>query len=143
MKDKHISLENYFDDGIVQYWRPIAPSPQCVEYRLTVEPTWVSIDVIGWSWNERRCWKVLHPNIKTVEEATAILCDLLNLPRKNRREMLIKESTNFEWSSHRTTPESEGARSFSHFESQRPGIFYTVKCNANFVVSETTVAYAA
>lgn len=143
MKGNQIYLEKYFDDGIVQYWRPIAPSPQCVEYRLRVEPTWVSIDVIGWSWNERRCWKAVQPNIKTMEEATAILCDLVNPPLKNRHEMLIKESTNFEWSRHGTTAASEGTRPCGHFESQKSGIFYAFKCDANFVVSETTVAYAA
>jgi len=142
MKGNQISLEKYFDDGTVQYWRPIAPSPQRVEYRLRVEPTWVSIDVIGWSWNERRCWKALHPNIKSMEEASAILCDLLNRPVKNPQEMLLKESTNFEWS-HRTTAASEGTRPFRCFESQKSGIFYAVKCDANFVVSETTVEYAA
>lgn len=71
-------LEKYFDDGVVQYWRPKAASyDYSFQYRITVEPTWISIDILGRSWTNHRCWMSVNQNIKTFDEATAILGSLL------------------------------------------------------------------
>lgn len=93
MLNDQICLEKYFDDGVVQYWRPIAANQNCMRYRLTVEPSWISVDTLGWSWNGRRCWRRLYPNIKTMEEATSIVRKLLSIPSTCRQDMLVRESS--------------------------------------------------
>lgn len=95
MRHNQLSLEKYFDDGVVQYWRPVASDRYYIQYRLTVEPTWISIDTLGWSWNNRRCWRPVHSNIKTFQQAAALL--RLLLPEESHQQMLVKETESSSW----------------------------------------------
>lgn len=66
------SPEKYFDDGIAQYWR-LCKNNRASDYRITVQPSGVTIDELSLSWNNRRSWKVVHCDFRSFEHAKEFL----------------------------------------------------------------------
>ncbi len=72
MRNSNAQFYLYFDDGLVQYWRLIRSADAENRYRLTVQPSGISLDVVGVSWTGRKCWQLLIGNIETLEDGFAI-----------------------------------------------------------------------
>ena len=72
MRNSNAQFCLYFDDGLVQYWRLIRSADAENRYRLTVQPSGISLDVLGVSWAGRNCWQFLIGNIETLEDGFAI-----------------------------------------------------------------------
>jgi hypothetical protein len=72
MSDEKPVAAKVFDDGVVEYWRPTVIS-ELSPYRITVQPSGVSIDQLGTSWSGRPCWNTLYSGFSSLAEATVFL----------------------------------------------------------------------
>lgn len=73
------SLQKYFDDGVVQYWWLSASNER--DFRITAQPSGISIDKLSFSWNGRKCWQVAYSGFESLGQAEAILYSLAELAR--------------------------------------------------------------